>query len=824
MSGFSYSLSEITQAINGQLVSGNGEATVHSVVTDSRSVHPLQHAAFFALKGKHHDAHNYIHELIAKGCKTFVVSDEKTIDKKEKVNVVVVKNTTEALQLLAAWHRSRFAVPVIGITGSNGKTIVKEWLYQFLKNHLRIVRSPKSYNSQIGVPLSVMALNESAELGIFEAGISMKGEMEKLEKIIQPSIVILTNIGQAHSENFADNNEKIQEKIKLAAHANTIVYCSDHAEIEQALENNQTLKKFSWSQTHDSFVKVTEVVPFTHHCRITFVFNKNTYQTEIPFGDKASLENCMHAITASLALGISAEEVIQKPARLLPVEMRMEQLEGINNCLLINDSYSSDRNSLSIALDAVNRQKNYTRKTVILSDILQDTAPEEKLYHEVLSLLEQKNISRLIGIGKHISKQGEKFNGKKSFFPDTSAFLSSFHPRDFSEEVILIKGARSFEFEKITQILQQKSHETVLEINFDAVARNLNYYRSKLKPGTAVMAMVKAFSYGSGGTEIAQLMEFNRVDYLAVAYADEGVELRKNGITAPVLVMNPEKHSFETIIRYKLEPEIYSFSLLKDFSSALTALRFTGKYPVHIKTDSGMHRLGFMENETEELCRELVKHPNIFVRSVFSHLAASDDPEMDAFTHEQFSAFARMAGQLEKISAEKPLRHILNSGGISRFPEYQCDMVRLGIGLYGIGVTNEDRRELEPASSFKTIISQIRKIKKGDNIGYTGKNKAEKDMLLATLPVGYADGFSRMLGNGKGAVFIRGKLVPVKGNICMDMCMADVTEVEDVREGDEVILFGKELPIEDFATRAGTIPYEVLTSISRRVKRVYIRE
>jgi len=825
MSGFTYSIEDVAGITNGKLHSHEKGEHISSVAIDSRRIHSWKHTLFFALKGKQHDAHNYIPELAAKGCKNFVVSDISSVKNIQNINVIEVDDTLDALQLFASSHRKQFKIPVVAITGSNGKTIVKEWLFQFLKDRFHITRSPKSYNSQVGVPLSVLQLNAESELAIFEAGISMKGEMEKLEKIIQPEMVIITNIGQAHSENFPDNKEKLHEKALLLKNAKSVVYCSDSPEIENEIESNySSLKKYNWSQKKDAFVKISEVIVFSRHCSVKFIFKGVEYETEIPFTDAASFENCMNALVASLALNSKVEEVIQKPSQLLPVEMRMEQLEGINNCLLINDSYSSDKDSLSIALDLLNQQKHYDKKTVILSDIVQDKTPEEKLYSEIVSLLNQKKISRLIGIGEHIPKFSSGFKGEKLFFSSTDQFLQSEGAGDFSNEVILIKGARKFGFEKITEHLQQKSHETVLEINLDSVAHNLNYYRSKLNPGTKIMAMVKAFSYGSGGAEMAQLLEFNRTDYLAVAYADEGVELRNSGITLPILVMNPEKHSFETMLRYKLEPEIYSGKIFHEFLDAADRNNRSENLFIHIKIDSGMHRLGFTENEIPDLISLLSQNKSVIVRSVFSHLAASDDPAMDDLTKKQISIFKNCTDQIEKAVGYNVLKHILNSAGISRFKESQFDMVRLGIGLYGIGVTDEDKKQLIPASTFKTIISQIKQVKKGENIGYTGKNKTIKDAVIATLPLGYADGFTRHLGNGKGYVLIGGKKAPVIGNVCMDMCMVDISGITGVNEGDEAIIFGAGLPVEEFAINAGTIPYEVLTSISRRVKRVYVRE
>lgn len=808
--------------------------SIRHLLTDSRSRQTgnPENILFFALKGERNDGHAYIGELFAKGVRNFVVSEAPPA---MDANFIIVKDTLAALQLLAACHRSRFRFPVIGITGSNGKTIVKEWLHHLLSPDKNIVRSPKSYNSQVGVPLSVWQMNETNELAIFEAGISKAGEMENLEKIIKPSAGIVTNIGGAHDANFKSRVQKAGEKLGLFRNAEVLFYCRDYDEIESSIAVlPSSIKKISWSKHKEADLKIVSIEKKTRKTRLEGNYHSSPEKlvTELPFTDDASIENAIHCWLVMLYYGYGNAEVNQRMQSLHPVAMRLEQKEGINQCTIINDSYNSDIASLSIALDFLNQQNQHSKKTLILSDILQSGKEEQRLYSEVADLVNNKGIDRIIGIGKSICLQFTQFEvPEKKFFFNTDSFLEEFGNFVFDNEAILLKGARSFGFERINSLLQKKSHETVLEIHLNALVHNLNFFRSRLNPCVRIMAMVKAFSYGSGSYEIANLLQFHKVDYLAVAYSDEGVELRNAGITLPIMVMNPEVQSFDSLLKYRLEPEIYSFRLLDQVSGFLKKSGIERPFPVHLKIDTGMNRLGFSPGSTDELILRLKNEPGVLIKSVFSHLAASDEGQHDGFTQWQIGQFNEARKKiLEAFSSpgNPVISHILNSSGALRFPEAQMDMVRLGIGLYGAAPDEEARNVLHNAAVLKTTISQVKKISKGDSIGYNRGAFAEKESVIATVPIGYADGYSRRLGNGRGKMIIKEKsgravFVPTIGNICMDMCMLDITGV-DAEEGDEVIVFGDEYPIAEIARDAGTIPYEILSGISRRVKRVYFQE
>jgi alanine racemase len=828
----SYSISEISSVVGARIVgAGETSSLIGQLLIDSRKLLSPESSLFFAIRGDRHDAHRFLQELYDKGVRNFVVSALPVdISRFERTNFLLVEDTLTALQTLSAWHRHHFHIPVLGITGSNGKTIVKEWLNQLLREDKNIVRSPKSFNSQVGVPLSVWQMNEEHELGIFEAGISMPGEMERLKKIISPTIGLLTNIGQAHDENFANPLQKVREKLALFRHSEILIYCKDYLLVKEQVETGDEMKNvllFTWSRKTRADLQVGKISRTTGDTEIQGVFKNRFTKIRIPFSDEASLENAIHCWAVMLYMGYSNELIASRMELLSPVAMRLELKEGINNCSIINDSYNSDLGSLSIALDFLNQQKQHPRKTLILSDILQSGKSEESLYSEVGDLLLRKGVDRLIGIGEALSRQGGKFKMETGFYNSTADFLRQYNNSFFRDETILLKGARSFGFEDIVKVLQQKAHETVMEVNLSAIVYNLNYYRSKLEPGTKLMAMVKAFSYGSGSFEIANVLQFHHVDYLAVAYADEGIELRKAGITLPIMVMNPEEQSYDSMIQYNLEPEIFSFRVLNLFDEAVrrnqALLEGDRKLQIHIKLDTGMHRLGFEEGEINELVVRIRNNKNLCLRSVFSHLAGSDEEEHDQFTLSQIERFARMSKAITSHFNYPILRHILNSAGIIRFPSGIFDMVRLGIGLYGIGSSAEEQSHLQHVSTLKTTISQIRQVPKGDTIGYSRKGLAKDNMQVATVPIGYADGLSRRLSNGKGCMLVNGKMAPVVGNVCMDMCMIDVTNIA-ANEGDEVIVFGDQYPIQRIAKDLGTIPYEVLTNVSRRVKRVYFQE
>ncbi|MDQ3112067.1 MAG: bifunctional UDP-N-acetylmuramoyl-tripeptide:D-alanyl-D-alanine ligase/alanine racemase [Bacteroidota bacterium] len=826
-----YTLSDTGRILGATQTLISNDGPVRSLLIDSRNLTQTDGVLFFAIKGERHDAHEFLPAIYAKGIRNFVVNELPANAEIEfaDANFLVVNNTLEALQQLAAHHRKQFTYPVIAITGSNGKTIVKEWLWQLLRDDFSIVRSPKSYNSQVGVPLSVWQMEASQNLAIFEAGISRLGEMEKLQAILKPDIAVLTNIGTAHDENFSGKDQKLSEKIKVLKGAGTIICCKDDAAVFSKVKGEAgNSKVFSWSRKTKADLQIARVTKEKNETIIQGIANNHFSTIRIPFTDDASVENAIHCWSVLLHLGTSGETIASRMQQLIPVAMRLELKEGVNNCSVINDSYNSDLGSLSVALDFLNQQQQYPKRTLILSDILQSGKEEKELYLEVAQLIKGKGINRLIGIGESISRMKDVFGEmEKTFYPATADFLSEYHNGLFHNETILLKGARVFGFEAISKIIQQKAHETVLEIDLNALVHNLNFFKSRLNPGTKLMAMVKAFSYGSGSFEIANVLQFHRVDYLAVAYADEGIELRKAGITIPVMVMNPEEQSYDAMIRYNLEPEIFSFRVLQLFDEAAKRyrIRHPGQAPVavHVKFDTGMRRLGFGEEELNELIVRLQNSRDLVIRSVFSHLAASDEAEHDDFTRRQIKLFMTMSDALQKHFTYPVFRHILNSAGILRFPDAQLEMARLGIGLYGIAATEEEQKNLKNVSTLKTTISQLKNVPKGESIGYSRKGIAKENMKIAIVPIGYADGLSRKLSNGVGKMFLNGKAVHVVGNVCMDMCMLDVSGV-NCAEGDEVIVFGQDYPITDLANDMQTIAYEVLTNVSRRVKRIYFQE
>ncbi len=830
-----YKIAEVVKAVSGKLLSKNKrETSINELLLDSRKlIHPAQ-TLFFALGGQKLDGHNYIEELYKKGVRNFVVTKEQNTEVYPDANFVVVKDTIAALQKLAGNHRSKFSIPVIGITGSNGKTIVKEWVYQLLHEDYNIVRNPKSYNSQVGVPLSLWLINNENTLGIFEAGISEPDEMQKLEKIIRPTIGVLTNIGEAHSEGFLNIKHKTKEKLTLFSKCDVLIYSKDYPDINQSLGEinsfrDEPVKVMSWSMSGEADVQVTSAMQKDNRSFIHCVYQNKELDFDIPFADKASVENAIHCACVMLYLGKDFSMIRERMKNLTGIQMRLEMRDAINNCSLINDTYNSDIGSLKIAIDFLKQQNQHPKKTVILSDILQSGRGEIDLYTEVAALLDESKVNRLIGIGTSLNRQKKLFEKNESLqvetYEATEDFLKQLDSSSFNNEVILLKGARKFRFEVIGKFLEKKAHETVLEINLNALTHNLKVYQSLLKPETKIMAMVKAFSYGSGSFEIANVLQFSRVDYLAVAYADEGVELRKNGITLPIMVMNPEQRSFETMIHYYLEPEIYSLSLLDRFSEVLALLRNgdDSKYKIHIELETGMNRLGFTKDEIAELIERIKSNHHFEIASVFSHLAASEDKAYDDFTKEQIRNFDAMSKTICDEFDYKILRHILNSNGITRHTKSQFDMVRLGIGLYGIDSSLKVEGKLMNVSTLKTTISQIKHVKKGDTVGYGRVGKVSKDKTIATVGIGYADGLSRKLSNKVGRMLVNGKQVPVIGNVCMDMTMLDVTGA-DAKEGDEVIVFGENPTVDEVAEAAETIAYEMLTGISARVKRVYFQE
>lgn len=813
---------------------------VQYLLTDSRKLLFPDTTLFFAITGPRRDGHAFIEELYDRGLRSFVVQDSfDAVAKYPDASFLLVKDVLKALQQLAAFHRSQFHIPVIGITGSNGKTIVKEWLYQLLNTNQQIVRSPRSYNSQIGVPLSVWQLQPMHTLAIFEAGISEKGEMDALQQIIQPNIGIWTNLGAAHNEGFTSEREKALEKAKLFKTVDLLIFCRDGiaphcfpGTSDSALFKSD-IRFFSWSRTDISDLQVINEESTDRETMITALYQQEKIYITIPFTDRISIDNAITCWALMLAQGYQLSMIQQRMLLLQPVDMRMQLKKAVNNCYLLNDSYSNDIASLELALDFLLQQAGNNKTTVILSDILQSGIPDENLYQIILEKLSRRGINKCIGVGPAIAGY---FNGLlnsmdhgKSDIPmiscytSTAEFLERVSLNQFKDEYILLKGARIFSFERISQWLEQKVHQTVMEVNLTAMIHNLKAYQQFLEPTTKLMAMVKAFSYGSGSAEVARVLQFHKIDYLAVAYADEGVELRKAGISLPIMVMNVDEAGFDAMIQYDLEPEIYSFNIYRSFHLFLESQGIQ-QYPVHIKFNTGMNRLGFEVKEANDLAVELKQKGTMVVKSVLSHLAGSENPSLDTFTQQQVQAFTEACEILSGHLNYSFIRHIANSAGIFRHPGYQFDMVRLGIGLYGVDSAETHQLSLQTVATLKSTIAQIRTVAAGETVGYNRNGVVQQESKIATIRIGYADGYSRRFGNGIGQVLVRGQRAPVIGNVCMDMTMIDVTHISGVMEGDEVEIFGKQLSIQELAKSSGTIPYEIMTSVSQRVKRVYVEE
>ncbi len=854
-----YSISDIREILGAEwLQRANPAARVEFLLLDSRQIAAPVVSLFFALTGERHDGHRYLADLYRAGVRQFVVSQKIETKIFPEANILKVKNTLDALQNLAAHHRSKFQIPVVGITGSNGKTVVKEWLYQLLAPDFNIVRSPKSYNSQVGVPLSVWQMQPEHTLALFEAGISQPGEMERLARTIRPKIGIFTNIGPAHREGFSSKIQKVEEKMRLFEEVEILIYCRDYEEIDEAVRSKRTTSNeqqttFSWSKEgKESNLQITEIQTLAgDFTRISGIFSNNVSEVVrgqktrarressivhlpssiiIPFTDSASIENAIHCWVLLRLLGVAQDQIEARMRRLEPVEMRLELKAGINRCTLVNDFYNNDLVSLRIALQFAAQQARAGKFTLILSDILQSGQDKNRLYEQVAAaILEQKparrpggGVERLIGIGEEIPAIREKLprDFEALFFSNTEIFLQNLQNVEFNDELILLKGARPFEFERIARRLEQKAHKTILEVNLTAMVHNLNVYNRLLQSGTKMLAMVKAAGYGSGSAEVAKLLEFHKVDYLGVAYADEGIELRQAGVNLPILVLNPEPASFDALYRYRLEPEIYSLPILEELTY------FSGKekrLAIHLKLDTGMHRLGFEPTDVQALVEKLKTFPNLEIRSVFSHLAASDAAQHDQFTHRQAAVFSEVFEKIKAALGYAPLRHIVNTGGIARFPEYHFDMVRLGIGLYGIDAGGLQDK-LRVVNTLKATISQIKDVPAGDSVGYNRNSFVERPSRIATISIGYADGLLRLAGGGRYSVLIHGQKAPTVGNICMDMTMVDVTHIPSAKEGDEVVVFGENPSVQELAACLQTIPYEVFTNVSERVKRVYWQE
>lgn len=805
---------EIAEITGGQVIVNHSNDEIKSLIIDSRKPFISRDALFFAIAGEHHDSHDFLKEQYEKGVRNFVVQKEVTLG--SEANVILVDNTIKALQQIAAKHRSEYDLPVIAITGSNGKTITKEWLFTCLGPYYNIVRSPKSFNSQVGVPLSIWALDKAHNLAIFEAGISQPNEMHNLEKVIRPSIGIFTNLGAAHDQGFESRAQKLEEKAKLFEHVNKVIFNGDDDAIYQQFSS----KAFCWGRHSRCDLQITNVDNFAKGVAIALKYGVETFSLKLPFADSASVENMMHCIATMLYLNIDKNEIQERLNRLLPVNMRLELKKAVGNSYIIDDTYNNDLGGLQRAVEFLTAQQQKTRKVVILSDILQSGLADEVLYRQVFEKLQAANVAHVIGIGNDISAYQSLCQLPSNFYSSADEFLQSIEQIDLTESVILIKGARVFGLERIVKSLEEKIHGTVLKINLDALTNNLNFYRSRLESKTKIMAMVKAFSYGSGSFEIANLMQFHRVDYLGVAYADEGVRLRENGIHLPIMVMNPSPDSFESIYKNNLEPEIYNLGLLQKYLQFLNGREGS----IHLKIETGMKRLGFDENEIDDLIQALRSNPNLKVKSIFSHLAGADEAVHEQFSSQQAEKFSRLSSKIMATMDEKPILHLVNSPGILRYPQFHFDMVRLGIGLYGIEASNsEDQKELQPISELSTIISQLRTVRKGETVGYGRKGVAERDILVATIAIGYADGFSRAFSQGKGVVWVNGQRAKVIGNVCMDMTMIDVTGL-NVEVGDQVEIFGNNISIKELAEAIDTIPYEILTNVSQRVKRVYFTE
>lgn len=829
-------IENIIQITQAQILQQRSPSQViQHLLLDSRKLYNPSQTLFFAIAGEHHNGHRFIEELYHRGVRYFIVEDESFISQKlPQATMLKVGSTIQALQQIVAHHRQQFHYPVIGITGSNGKTMVKEWLARLLSKDYKIVKSPKSYNSQVGVPLSVWQMHARHNLGIFEAGISQQNEMQYLAQVIQPTIGLFTNLGTAHDEGFEHRGQKLQEKWQLFASCETVIYCSDHvtARDKAVRKLSNTQQTFTWgtNKRADVCILSKERQSTDQNTLVRFTYQHSTYPLLIPFTDEASLENVLHCLAVLLHLGLPVDTIQARISRLRPVSMRMELKRGVHNTYLIDDTYNNDLAGLKIALDFMSGQDANLQKVVILSDMLQSGMSPKVLYQAIADLLHSKGIDQLIGVGEKITQYQGVFKAlDTTFVPDTQTLLQHTHFARLNNAIVLIKGARHFRFEQLVHQLQQKVHGTVLEINLDALVHNLNFYRNQLAPQTRLMAMVKAFAYGSGSAEIAHLLQFHRVDYLGVAYADEGVFLRENGITLPIMVLNPSEDTFDKLLQYDLEPELYNFKILNAFISYLK--KHQQKCLVHLKIDTGMHRLGFSPEEVPGLLQTLCQPDSaqlspldyLSIASVFSHLAGADEEIHTNYSRQQIERFRQAAHTIEQRVGYSVIKHIVNSPGIVRFPEAHFDMVRLGIGLYGIEANHIAQNQLKAISRLKTTISQIKELQAGETIGYGRKGQAQKPTKTATIAIGYADGFSRSFSNGVGKVMIQGVTVPIIGNICMDMSMVDISGIE-ANEGDDVIIFDEELSISALAKSIGTIPYEILTNIGDRVKRIFYLE
>ncbi|MDX2189596.1 MAG: bifunctional UDP-N-acetylmuramoyl-tripeptide:D-alanyl-D-alanine ligase/alanine racemase [Bacteroidota bacterium] len=820
-----FTAKELNKIIKGNIIIGeNNIIHFDYLLTDSRKITSSGQSIFFAIKGERQNGHDFIHELIASGVKVFVIErDIENINSLSGITVFKVESSIRALQNLAAWHRSKYKFPVLAITGSNAKTIIKEWIGQLLSPEYSVVRSPKSYNSQIGVPLSVWQMNENHTFGVFEAGISRSDEMECLQVVIKPTIGLFTNIGSAHDEGFYDRTHKIIEKLKLFENVKKLIYCNDYTDIEREVQKKK-IKTVTWSFFGKSDYKVNYLQINALGATVTVQKqakpNQQAHIFEIPYSDSASVENALHCVVLLFELGFNSDVIQKKIANIKPVSMRLEMKQAVNGCYVIDDTYNNDLAGLTIALDFLNNQKQREQKTLILSDLLETGLNKRTLYQKIEKVLKEKSIHKFIGIGNDIISQRSVFDKNAELFATVEDFIEKYQFNQFRDEIILVKGARAFGFERIVSKLQFKTHRTVFEISLDALVHNLNYYKSKLNPNTKLMVMVKSFAYGAGSLEVANLLQFHRVDYLAVAYTDEAVKLRESGITLKIMVMNASEDDFDQLIAYKLEPAVYSLPFLSKLVDYI--LKTDKSIFIHLELETGMNRLGIAQDEIKKALDLLQKSDKVHIASVFSHLAGADEERFEKFTKEQFENLQIAVKEIRKAGYHF-MTHILNSAGILRYPEMHMDMVRLGIGLYGVEANQMEQTKLVPIGTLKTTVSQVKKIKMGSTVGYSRNGRIKKDTTIAVIGIGYGDGYNRAFSNGVGKVWVGGKLAPVIGNVCMDMTMIDVTDIA-VKEGDEVEIFGKNISISDMALWIHTIPYEILTSVSERVKRVFYSE
>lgn len=814
-----YSVKQLAHITNSE-VFGDDSLFVKTIAFDSRSIYSLEDTAFIALNTDKNSGEKYIQDVIHKGIK-IIITEHLPSTLQQDVSYLKVKNTLEFLQLISKHHIERFPkLKTIGITGSNGKTILKEWLYQSLRDEVNVVKSPKSFNSQIGLPLSLLEANTKHNVGIFEVGISKPNEMNKLAAIFQPHIGVLTHIGSAHSSNFDSEDQLIDEKLQLFKNSDTIIFNGDNELTVSKVKNQYTNKhliSFGLKHTNDVYISSD------WHDRsidIQIHYFNESFTLPVSKRDEATLSNALALICVLKQLNFSNEVIIDKINRLKAVEMRLESIKGIKNNLIINDSFNLDLDSLRIAYQFIHEYQK-DQKTLVLTDFV-ETKNSKELYDEVIKLTNEQRFHQIFLVGKEITQRFNEFNSPTFTFNKVEELLQSPFFYQLENQLILLKGARKFEIEKVKNFLELQKHDTVLEVNLNALLNNINIHKAYLKPETKMMAMVKANSYGLGSYEISEFLQHHHIDYLGVAFADEGAELRKKGVTTPIIVMNPEQHSYDTVIEYQLEPEIYSFRVLQLFSQQLRSKGFDGQYPIHIKLETGMHRLGFKDFELKDLAERIKGFGNIIVKSIFSHLSTADVPSEEAYALQQLHNFTNMSEVLIKKLGYQPIRHILNSAGITNFTQYQFDMVRIGIGMMGISTNPTVSKKLQNVVSFKTVISQISEVKAGETIGYSRKHKVDHTTKIATIPVGYADGIPRLVGNSRGHVIIDNKKYPIVGNVCMDMCMVDIGNA-NIKEGDEVAIFNSLKTWLEFSDECQTIPYEVLTSISHRVKRIYIK-